>query len=260
MTDELTAATKHLHVFDAIFDGITPDGPGYNRWMRESLASSGCVRLFGNANIGMAELTNTQVAGQITYGTAWITNWYARTNIPYCQELVDWSMSTNVRLQIGYSSTALELSLFDLFKRAQLADPTKELAEQQPPLAVRADDRCYEIESAGRRALEAFQAITGTRLGFLDLPTATQREAWLNVGKVMLETFKFPPVVVVPIRQNFSVAIDGNADAFRALQRHVAAVGEGERVEVDQPDPIMPRARAWVHFEGFIIPRDDKVL
>ncbi len=240
---------KAVNVFDAMFDGLSVPSP-YMCSAVEYL-KAGHIRMFGNANIGYQELTNLQVSGQFTYDRSdvWITNWYARSNIPNtCAQFRDWAMSTDAQLTVGYHYTPMRSSIYELIFRAPQFEDVRKPLELQ--LAVK--DRAAEdmVNSAARCALGAFQSISGGRMAMSDLPTETQREAWRAVGREMLKTFNFPPCVVLPARQNFQVSINGSGPAFEALCDRVELIGEGTDAG------IQPRARLWIHLEGFAFSYD----
>lgn len=108
--DALLAGLRALNVWDAL--GLSTD---------TGIPWSRSTRLFGNANIGNLNYTNLQVPGQIAFGDSVVTNWYARTNIPYLDypELAApfrlFLQHTYVTLLIGvrYTWTA---PLFDLMR------------------------------------------------------------------------------------------------------------------------------------------------
>lgn len=78
----------------------------FNIWdcicVNDAYPLSRSTRVFGNANIGRLELTNLQVAGQLTSSAAGIvTNWYVRTNIPRSELLDLFLQQTYVTLTLG---------------------------------------------------------------------------------------------------------------------------------------------------------------
>lgn len=226
--------TRDFNVHDVVFDGLTvPNGYGVDT---AAILEDGDTMLFGNSNIGSNDLCNLQLPGQLHWGTAWVCNWYARTNLPPSIELDDWAHSTKVHLVVG-CQPQVELSLYDLLRRSPgYRMPSDE--EIGKPLTA-AHDRTLEIDSVMLRANAAFQEICGTRYGIFDQP-APAVDAWRNVAKVMLETFSIPPRIVVPVRQNIAVRVCSNGQSFRVLRERMRTWGEQD-----------PRSRMWIHLEGF---------
>jgi hypothetical protein len=111
---------KYGNVYDAVevSDGgfVTPWGSTGTRPGQASL------RMFGNANVGMSELTNLQIPGQLAYDRSFVVQrWYARNNFPdHPPELRDlfkrWANSVTVRLDVG-SHPEWQLSLYELTER-----------------------------------------------------------------------------------------------------------------------------------------------
>lgn len=230
---------RPLNVYDVMFNGMTEKG-SWNG-IDPQFLSSGSNRMFGNRYVGMQELTNLQVAGMLACDqTAWILNWYARTNIPACAALDEWAHSATITLQVGYHNS-MQLSLFDLLRRKEGVITPLEVVE-----AYKAENEESVRQSVGRRALQAYEAAYGRKRGMFDLHRV-DREAWLAVGAEMWKLFEGPRIVVVPVRQNFSVLVDGSAAALRALRETVIELGEGED---GGQTAIVPGARIWIHLEG----------
>lgn len=231
------AETTKLNIYDAIFDGLTanffgaPNDSPFPGDITDLRSGRRC--LFGNYHIGYAELTNTQVAGQThSDQTAYVQNWYARTNIPACQELEAFAQSTTAELIVG-CRPQLKQPLSDLLRRPQ--DTPLPLSLESP-------------ESAELAMMNVARGIYRTYADAIDPPTSNkalsdlpkdQILAWKAVAARMLRDTNNARMILLPPRQSFVVEVAPNRDAFEAL---VAATAKME---------IAPRPRMWVHLQGF---------
>lgn len=75
------------------------------------------VRLFGSANVGNFARGNLQIGGQLTAEEDFvITNWYARSNVPW-PILEEWAHMSFVELVVA-GTVAQSATLHELFHRA----------------------------------------------------------------------------------------------------------------------------------------------
>lgn len=95
----------------------------------EEISQQRSIRMFGNQNVGHLGFTNLQVAGQLTFGAAFIvTHWYARTDIPWrvgsgdtAELLTAWSNASMLTLNVGDRQVWMS-SLYDLLRMWRWSD------------------------------------------------------------------------------------------------------------------------------------------
>lgn len=99
-----------FNYYDAVLFG--------REYMKQLADGDGSLGLFGNKNVGLPTLTNTNGAfgGQDT--TMLITNWYVRTNLQPSPQLKSWLNSAVATLVIGARAQS-SMSFADLVQRTE---------------------------------------------------------------------------------------------------------------------------------------------
>ncbi len=222
------------------------------------------IRLFGNSNIGNPLFTNTQVAGQMSAdATAFITNWYARTNIP-AGALLD-TLGEYVRcwLHIGMHPT-WQASLGQLLKRAPgMTVPNTTPKDVEETLYLIAKTAYENLPGASATLGEDGEvneppsaALTAT--SFDDLSDLDKRR-WWTAAKSIYSTFHPTNVIVLPVRRHYSVEMgvyQGLDHINKAIDRWNEPNwdADGKRIHLLTAPPGQPcnQPWVWIHLEGYL--------
>jgi len=209
------------------------------------------VRLYGNKNIGQVARTNMVVGGQLSCDqTGVILNWYARTNMVEVYEPVKtsefsrawtaWVHASVATLIIGCSPRH-SVPLANLFGPRTFGNlcgvSERERSDEADIRKMAA--KMYDQHEHPKDALEACAERVRRDLdvAFRDL-TKKQQEIWLSAARV--HPLRRP--VIVPVRQNFAVAIDSDIKATQVLLKVM-------------PENVAPMPLVWVHLAG-VLSRD----
>lgn len=218
----------------------------------------GRLSLFGSRNIfeppamysstsaGWPIFTNIQVPYMLECDqTSIITNWYARTNIPYDTParsaiVHEFMCATTATLKVGDKPKA-QWSLADLWNRRigdRIGVGNDEPREGQPGAYDQPKDDAYE-DRVALLARDMFMEVdldhSPERWDDLDdgLKSGYRRAAILA-----LDHLKPPRCWIVPVRQLFSVVIDTSPRAVNKLYELM-------------PKDIAPEPCLWIHLDGF---------
>lgn len=207
--------------------------------------------LFSDGHIGNAGWTNLQWAGALTRSnecTCVVQNWYARTNIPACENLDIFANNTIVYFSVGHHPLR-QMSLYDLLRR----DETRLMSGPVEPAAAHRD-REQLVEHVA-------EAIHVGRQRYSDAP-ATWHDEKPQIRELFLEDARrairaVNPTerpVIVPVRQNVAVQVAmyaGAKDALvAAIQRWWGIDGAGTMIAA-ATDPARPSVPGlWLHLAG----------
>jgi len=216
--------------------------------------SSTChrLRLYGNKNIGQWTRTNMRIGNCLACDqTAVIMNWYARTNLVEVYEplkISEFSRAWTAWVNASVATLIVGTKPIHLVPLANLFGPRTYgnlcgLSERERTheadirrTAARMYDQ-YRTDADPRYRLGPVDGMCETRepgVVFNDLPK-DQQEIWLSAARV---SPLYRPVVV-PVRQNFSVAIDSDIKATQVLLKVM-------------PENVAPMPLVWVHLAGLL--------
>lgn len=217
------AETYKLNVYDA----VQINAEHRHRWF------GGRARMFGVEHVGNGMLTNLLSPGQLGgYDqTAYIQNWYARTNVPPCLALDNFMHVAYAELVVGYKPE-MKLPLFDLLRRPQ---------DEPLPVSVETPEKGEEIVTAmAERMFEAFimEVDPHSRRALSDeLPHVVR--GWRAAAATARRMDGGKPIILVPPRQDIYVELACPPDELEALRLAASHF-------VIEPQPLI-----WIHLQGF---------
>jgi hypothetical protein len=198
-------------------------------------------RLFNNRNIGMQHRTNMQIPGQFPYDSVFVmANVYTRTNIAKPKPTLDDAKQKEVRdlFAAGHDGDAIGALLKDL--RWERSPLTRALEEWSHTAIV-----TVVIGDKPMLTMNVHDLMDGPALGPVHVP-APKKEEHRSHDQADEEQEPLPwrkqlgRVIIVPVRQNFSVQITSPAAPARALRAIATEAG------------ILPEPLLWVHVEGLL--------